>query len=99
MVSSRSFFSRSLSSVCLDQHLRNLGLQCLESFCELLDGHGEVVYGLLKVLLLTFLVLCLPEVFVERTTAEVLELDLVSLLLQQLCNHVVNGFLNFCEGV
>mmetsp|Transcript_78753 Transcript_78753/g.172692 ORF Transcript_78753/g.172692 Transcript_78753/m.172692 type:complete len:422 (+) Transcript_78753:254-1519(+) len=83
----------------LHLHLGNLALQCLDGVRELLDGHGQVLNLGGQVLLLAVLLLGLELVLVELVSAEILVLDLVILLLQELGDHVVDGFLDASESI
>mmetsp|Transcript_65017 Transcript_65017/g.168986 ORF Transcript_65017/g.168986 Transcript_65017/m.168986 type:complete len:253 (+) Transcript_65017:182-940(+) len=83
----------------LHLHLRNLSLQGIDRLCQGLDGHLQVLDLCDQVLLLTLLLLSLELVGVELVHAKVLVLDLVRLLLQKLCNHVVNSLLHARKSI
>mmetsp|Transcript_14463 Transcript_14463/g.21927 ORF Transcript_14463/g.21927 Transcript_14463/m.21927 type:complete len:339 (-) Transcript_14463:879-1895(-) len=83
----------------LDLHLGDLALELLDSLSKALDLHGEVFDRGSQVLLLAVLLLRLELVGVELVSAEVLVLDLIILLLQELGDHVIDGFLHASEGI
>merc|ERR1719174_2347132 len=80
-------------------HLSDLRLEIVEIGSELLDVHVEVIDAGLEVVLLTSLLLGRKLVLVELLNAEILVLDLISLLLGQGCDHIGDCLLDLLERI
>merc|ERR1719329_611838 len=87
------------SPLHLNLHLSNLGFEAVEVGSELLDVHFQVLNACQELLLLAGLLLSCELVAVEFLNAEVLVLDLISLLLGEGSNHVVDGLLDLFESI
>ena len=66
---------------------------------QALDGELKTLNQGNEVLLLTIFLLNLELVCVELLNTEILVFDLICLLLTELCDHVIDGLLRFCEGI
>merc|ERR1719162_794511 len=87
------------STLHLHLHLSNLRLEACDVSRESFDGELEVLDESNEILLLTVLLLSLELIGIELLDAEVLVFDFISLLLQKLSNHVINGLLDLDEGI
>merc|ERR1719199_1587822 len=87
------------SALQLELHLRNLRLEHADALGQLGDGRRELCDLRFEIVDVAGLELLRSAVVVEARCAEVSVLDLVLLLLDELCHHIVNSHLYLLEGV